>query len=151
MARRKKYRPDGQQDPKLDISSCIDIAFLLLIYFITSSSLRPKEADLGMTLPTMDSATSKAKQIDQMNITLNGQGAVIVNDEVLDSDVNSRALPLLLDKLQTYKSAADLSDSKPVVIVAADDSAKGQRFIDVLNALATVGIQNVTLSGFSQK
>ncbi len=128
----------------------IDISFLLLIYFIATSSLQPREADLGMTLPTIDSTSSAPPEIDQMNIKLTGQGAVMVNDEVLDTDVNTRALPNLKDRLSQYKAAADLSDSTPVVILAADDSAKGQRFVDVLNTLAAVGIENVTLAGFSE-
>jgi biopolymer transport protein ExbD len=40
-----------------------------------------------------------------------------------------------------------------MVIIAADDAAKGQRFIDVLNALAdeAVGISNVTITGFTEE
>jgi hypothetical protein len=39
-----------------------------------------------------------------------------------------------------------------MVIIAADDAAKGQRFVDVLNALAdkTVNINRVTITGFSE-
>jgi len=135
-------------DPGLDMSSLIDVSFLLLIYFITTSTLQPKEADLGMTLPTSDSSNSSQVEIDQMSITLNGQGMVIVNDQVLDTDINSRSLPLLKDALSQYKAAADLSEDQPVVILSADDSAKGQRFVDVLNTIAEVDISNVTLAGF---
>ena len=127
----------------------IDVSFLLLIYFIATSSLQPKEADIGMTLPTTTSSSSSPVEIEQMSITLNGQGAVLVNDELLDTDAKSRDLPLLFDRLKQYKAAADLSDTTPVVIFAADDSSDGQRFVDVLNTLAKVGISNVTLSGFS--
>lgn len=150
MARKKRFRPEPDANPGLNMSAMIDISFLLLIYFIATSSLQPREADLGMTLPTIDSTSSAPPEIDQMNIKLTGQGAVMVNDEVLDTDVNTRALPNLKDRLSQYKAAADLSDSTPVVILAADDSAKGQRFVDVLNTLAAVGIENVTLAGFSE-
>ena len=34
------------------------------------------------------------------------------------------------------------------MIVAADDSGKHQRFIDVVNALASVEINNITMTGF---
>ena len=60
---------------------------------------------------------------------------------------------MLLDRLKTYAESAALTDSKPMVIIAADDAAKGQRFIDVLNALAdeAVGISNVTITGFTEE
>ena len=52
MAKRKRYRPDGDNDPELDISSLVDVAFLLLIYFLVTSTLRPDETDLSIVLPS---------------------------------------------------------------------------------------------------
>jgi biopolymer transport protein ExbD len=59
---------------------------------------------------------------------------------------------MLTDRLRTYVESARLTDSEPMVIIAADDAAKGQRFVDVLNALAdkTVNINRVTITGFSE-
>lgn len=151
MARKRTYRPHQDGDPALDMSSMIDCSFLLLIYFLSTSTLQPVESDLGMTLPTMLQGGAAKVQIDQMNITLNPEGAVVVNDEVLDTDVGNRAMPLLRDRVAQYKAAADLQGSTPIVILGADDRAKGQRFIDVMDTLAEVGISNVTLSGFEQK
>ena len=48
MAKKKRYRPDGDNDPELDISSLVDVAFLLLIYFLVTSTLRPDETDLSI-------------------------------------------------------------------------------------------------------
>lgn len=141
-----------EKDPELDMSSLIDVSFLLLIYFLVTSTLDPKEADLGMTMPTSQSDGSAEVEIDQMTINVNSSGHIVVNEEVLDSDVESREVPVLLDRLSTYAESARLTDSEPMVIIAADDAAKGQRFVDVLNALAheTVGISNVTISGFNE-
>lgn len=149
---RKREAPK-EKDPELDMSSLIDVSFLLLIYFLVTSTLDPKEADLGMTMPTSQSSGSTDVEIDQMTITVNSMGHIVVNDEVLDSDVDNREVPLLLDRLKTYAESASLTDSEPMVIIAADDAAKGQRFVDVLNALAhkSVGIQNVTISGFGDE
>ncbi|MDF1816098.1 MAG: biopolymer transporter ExbD [Verrucomicrobiales bacterium] len=148
----RKALPE-EKDPELDMSSMIDVSFLLLIYFIVTSTLDPKEADLGMTMPTSQSDGSTDVEIDQMTINVNSMGHIVVNDEVLDADIESREVPVLLDRLSTYAESARLTDSEPMVIIAADDAAKGQRFVDVLNALAheTVKIQNVTISGFTEE
>lgn len=39
MARHKKLEMVEDEDPKLDISSLIDVCFLLLIYFLVATSL----------------------------------------------------------------------------------------------------------------
>lgn len=151
MAGKTKLQIPEEVEPGLDMSSMIDVSFLLLIYFLVTSTLDPKEADLGMTLPTTDSSSASEVEIDQMTIEVNAAGTIVVDDKTLDDDVNSRTLPLLDDKLKQYKEAADLTGSQPVVVVAADDEAVGQRFIDVLNALAKVEIRNVTITGFAEK
>ena len=51
MARHKKYFHENTADPELDISSLIDVCFLLLIYFIVTSSVTIRESDLAMSLP----------------------------------------------------------------------------------------------------
>ena len=142
-----------ETDPELDMSSLIDVSFLLLIYFLVTSTLDPKEADLGMTMPTNNSNGSSEVEIDQMTVEVNSSGHIVLNDEVLDTDPATREVPMLLDRLKTYAESAALTDSKPMVIIAADDAAKGQRFIDVLNALAdeAVGISNVTITGFTEE
>lgn len=151
MAQKSKLPEAEDDEPKLDMSSMIDVSFLLLIYFLVTQTLDPKEADLGMTLPTTDSSASSEVEIDQMTITVNAAGSIVVDDQTLDEDVNNRTLPLLDEKLKQYKDAADLTGSQPVVVVAADDQSSGQRFVDVLNALAKVEIHNVTITGFSEQ
>lgn len=147
-----RNRAPKEEDPTLDMSSLIDVSFLLLIYFLVTSTLDPKEADLGMTMPTSQSGSSNV-EIDQMTVEVNNVGHIVLNEEVLDTDPETREVPLLLDRLRTYAESARLTDSKPMVIIAADDAAKGQRFIDVLNALADkdVDIKNVTISGFKEE
>ncbi|NLT69561.1 MAG: biopolymer transporter ExbD [Verrucomicrobiaceae bacterium] len=146
--------PPTDPDPVLDMSPMIDLSFLLLIYFLVTSTLDPVEADLAMTMPSTQSGASSAEvEIDQMTVEVNAAGHIVLNDEVLDTDAEIREVPLLLDRLKTYAESAKLTNSKPMVIIAADDAAKSQRFIDVLNALAdkSVNIRNVTITGFKEE
>ena len=50
MARHKKLETVEDEDPTLDISSLIDVCFLLLIYFIVATSLI-QERKLDMSMP----------------------------------------------------------------------------------------------------
>jgi len=132
------------------MSSMIDVSFLLLIFFLLTSTLDPKEADLGMVLPT-ENGPSESITIDDMKINVEADGSIFVEGKLLDNNIDERTLPLLDDKLKQYKDASDLMSTQPVILVIADDEAPGQRFIDVLNALAKVDIHDVTIAGMSNK
>lgn len=136
--------------PGLDMSPLIDISFLLLIYFLVTSTLEPVESDLAMTLP--DPGLIAHRHIpDTMEIEITETGAILANSELLDLDGSSRDLPMLVDRLRTYAESARLTDSPARVSIAANDEVAGQRLVDVINALADqhVGIEEVFLAGFT--
>ncbi len=147
---RKAFPP--LPDPELDMSPMIDMSFLLLIYFLVTSTLEPIEGDLAMTMPSSTKTAPSEVKIDMATVKVNPAGHVELNDEVLDTDATTREVPMLVDRLRSYVEAAKLTGTDPTVIISADDAAKGQRFIDVLNALAdkSVNIQKVTITGFSE-
>jgi len=128
------------------MSSLIDIAFLLLIYFIVSTTLVKQEADLGLALPGVQSESVSPVQIDHMVVSINAAGAISVNDEVVDTDINDHALPNLTDRLTRYAASASLTGSEALVIVDCSEEAAQQRFIDVLNACDTAGLTNISLA-----
>ncbi|NNE93104.1 MAG: biopolymer transporter ExbD [Verrucomicrobiales bacterium] len=150
MAKRRRTA-QAEDEPQMDMSSMIDVSFLLLIYFLVTSTLDPKEADLGFTLPTSQSNSAVEVELDQNIIEVNDEGHIVMNEETLDTDTDSRKLPMLEAKLREIVSAANTVGQDPLVIISANDTAKGQRFVDVLNTLALKGIEitNVTLTGFT--
>lgn len=152
MSRRRR-REIEDENPGLDMSSLIDVSFLLLIYFIVTSTIEPKEADLGMTMPTSQSDGSANVEVDQMTINVDPNGVIKIDDAPVSDNVNDRKVPELVKRLRTYAESARLTTSEPIVIISADDGAKNQRFVDVLNALATPGVEikAVTISGFTEE
>lgn len=148
MNSRRKPLPRPDNEPHLDMSSMIDVSFLLLIFFLVTSSLDPKETDLGMLLP--HPGTPKLDFIGEpMEIEIASNGSVTVDRTLLDTDIAQRQLPLLESKLRTYKDASDLLSTKPIITVISSDEVPSQRFIDVLNTLAKVEINNVTIADIS--
>jgi biopolymer transport protein ExbD len=132
------------------MSPLIDISFLLLIYFLVTSTLEPVESDLALTLPD-PGLTAHRHVPDPMAIEITETGAILANNELLDLDADSRDLPMLLDRLRTYAESARLTDSPARVSISADDQVDGQRLVDVMNVLADqhVGIEEVMLAGFT--
>ena len=52
MARHRRAEPLDEDEPELNISSLIDICFLLLIYFLVTTTIKAKEQDVDMALPS---------------------------------------------------------------------------------------------------
>jgi biopolymer transport protein ExbD len=150
MSRHKKYLAADEPDPSLDISSLIDVCFLLLIYFIVATTIQKSEMDLVHNLPTQNTIDPEMPLITPLFLKLDAQGAVYAgthaNQQLLDSDSEQRSLPLLTGLLKLYASSALIGDKLPLVQLWVDGEASQQRVIDVLNALAGEGIHSVAIT-----
>jgi biopolymer transport protein ExbD len=150
MARHKKSKVEQEGEPELDISSLIDVCFLLLIYFIVTSTIQPREQDLLMALPANSPPSSEQPKIDPMFIKVDAGGAIYTGvgagQQALDTNSDSREVPLLDSQLELYASAARSAGNNPLVQVWVDPGTTQQRVIDVLNALAGAGISSVTFT-----
>ncbi len=156
MARHKTYSAADLDQPGLDISSLIDVCFLLLIYFLVTSSILPRENDLGLGLAGKPPAGAALDQIEPLYIRIEAGGEILTGRpgmlEMMDSDPSVRYVPLLDAHLDMHAGGARAANTKPLVQIDAEDGVVQQRVIDVLNALAKTGIQSVTftdgLAGF---
>ena len=150
MARHRRQEAPEQEEPALDISSLIDVCFLLLIYFLVTSTITPRESDLGMALPANNPDPTLQPEIDPMFIRIDANGLISSgvgsSQQPLDADPNVRELPQLRAQLDLYASAARAANQQPLVQLYADGGASQQRVIDVLNALASVKINSVTFT-----
>lgn len=151
MSRQRKHHGEKPTDPGLDISSLIDVCFLLLIYFLVTSTILPPESDLDMKSPARD-ATQPVPQneILPLFLRIEADGRVLSGEaparQVLDTDIGSRDLPLLRSQLDIYSAASRAAGIMPLVRIDADGEATQQRVIDVLNALNAAGIQSVAFT-----
>ena len=151
MSRRKHGVLTEEDEPELDISSLIDVCFLLLIYFMVTATIQPRESDLGLQLPTSSSASAPS-DVDPILIEVQDDGSVVVNNtEQMDMGAqgHTRELPLLHQRLETYKLGAEAGGSVAMVQVAVRGEAPQQSVIDVLNCLVGVDINRVTFTDFS--
>ncbi len=147
MARRKSSNPfGGESEPELSISPLIDVGFLLLIYFLVTTTLMKQELDLNLILPGVASVESEPVKVDQMLIKIGGDSTVAINEEVVESDPTDRNLKNLSDRLTSYAGTAKLAGTEAMVVIACADEAPEQRFVDVLNSCAKAGLKNISLT-----
>ena len=129
----------------LAIAPLIDCVFLLLIYFMVTSSLKKSEADLGITLP--GSVTQSQEQImpDEQIIEVDAQGRVMLNGRDYGEN-GSKEMPELYETLVRYRLACRDAKSKALITIYAADEAMHERTIDVMNLCAGAGIKHVSFS-----
>ena len=147
MARHKKLEAIEDEDPKLDISSLIDVCFLLLIYFIVATSLI-QERKLDMSMPG-SAPSDTAAQIEPALIRIIKDGTIYRgkdNSLMIDNDMNNHNLSTLVQQLEAKKQEASAVGTKPVVQLWVEGEVPHQRVIDVMNALTEAGITTVALT-----
>jgi len=148
MARHKKLQEDESEDPALDISSLIDVCFLLLIYFLVATSLAPQEKRLDMQMPSVENSTDQSRAVaDPVLVMIDEQGTVTwgQNREMISNSPDQRDLDNLTTRLEETNNAAKAANSQVVVQMHIASRSKQQRVMDVMNSLTKAGISQVAL------
>ncbi|MBC2602823.1 ExbD/TolR family protein [Puniceicoccus vermicola] len=132
-----------ESEEKFEITSMIDVVFLLLIYFMFLPI--QQEADLGITLPAEAPPAKNLELPSEHLVEIMPNGQVLLNRQPMGG-VNSRELPGLRDTLARLKASSDRAGIKTVVTIDADPDSPHQRSIDVLNALKEAGVELVSFT-----
>jgi biopolymer transport protein ExbD len=128
---------------ELQIAPLIDCVFLLLIYFMVSSSLKRSEADLSLSLPSSVSQSQELKMPDEQIIEVLADGRIVLNEKEY-GDPTKADLAGLENTLIRYREASALVQIPAMITIVAADESRHERVIDVLNACAGAGIKSVT-------
>jgi len=127
----------------LQIAPLIDCVFLLLIYFMVSSSLKQSEADLSLALPGAVAQSQALAIPDEQIIEVRADGAIVLNGRAY-TDPSKTDLKDLEYTLLRYQEASRLANVPPAITITADDEAVHERVVDVLNACAGARIKTIT-------
>lgn len=132
-----------KDEEEIQMAPMIDIVFLLLIYFIMTTTLQRTEADLGIQLPGQVVQSRTIAMPDEQIIEVMADGQVVLNGRVFDSPA-SRVMPELTTTLVRFRQASATMQTPAMVTIQASGDAIHQRVIDVMNACAAAGITHVS-------
>ena len=117
-----------QDEPKVDLTSLIDVVFLLLIFFMVSTTFE-RESVLKVDLPEASTVEEREEIPDTLELVIDGEGRMFLNDQrLLDSNANTiiaameqlagerRDMPLIL--------RADRQTPHHFVVTAMDVAAR---------------------------
>lgn len=129
----------------MQIAPMIDVVFLMLIYFIVTSTLEKQEADIAFQLPGVAEQSEPLDLPDEQIIEINAEGRVIVNEYAYDSPEASRLVELTA-MLTRFKQASDANKIEAIVTIAPDDAVRHQTVVRVMDACSTAGIDAVNFA-----
>ena len=141
--RRLKKKP--QSKPQIPIAPLIDAVFLLLIYFMVTSSLEKQEADISFELPGTVEQEEPLELPDEQVIEIRENGQIVVNEYSYDSPQSNRLIELqaMLTRLQESSLA---NKTVTQVTILPDPKTRHARIIKVMDAVAASGIKGVNFS-----
>ena len=122
----------GRIGIKIDMTPMVDVAFLLLIFFMTTTSFKPPER-VSVALPGSKSEIH-VPETKTIILTVNKEGEIFISDEDL-SQTNLVAKEDLVSAITSWR----VKNPAAVVVLKGDKESDYGTIADVMNSLAESG------------
>lgn len=126
---------NGQALPEFQFTAMIDIVFLLLCFFVTTSVFSQWEMEVDVVLPSAQSSQMPDRLPGEVIINLSKEGKISINQR-------EYAMNELQDRLTRL---AKLFPGQPVIIRADKDSNTGQ-LISLVDVCRLSDIWNISFA-----
>jgi biopolymer transport protein ExbD len=127
----------GREDPEINLIPLIDVALLLVIFFMLSSTFM-QEGRLKIELPQASLAPTGKQKVDPIVVTVTQAGSYRVNDrELINSSPDTLRAALL--------EVAGADRDKPVT-VRADGRATHQSVVSAMDVLGKLGFVRLNIA-----
>lgn len=129
-----RARRSGRGFAVVEITPLIDVIFLLLIFFVVSTTFVRMSA-IEVDLPVGSGATDRIPAGIEVGVSATGEYAV-----------NGRVLPATgrADLLRALGQARDeVRDPEPLLVIAADADARHETVVRVMDAARELGLTNL--------
>lgn len=143
MAKRERRKPLVAGE--LPIAPMIDMVFLLLVYFMVSTTLQKQEADLGFSLPAVVTQSEPLEFLDETIIEINPSGRAVVNGYPYDDPELPRFRDLAA-MLSRFQEASVANKSKARITIAPSDRTPHEMVVKVMDACALAKITAVSFA-----
>lgn len=133
-----KFRTREKRESTVDLTSLIDVVFMLLIFFMVTTTFN-KNAELKIELPTA-SNTAVTTTDDKLELLIDGQGRYYINGrEVL----NNQPETLFQAMSQTLES---MGNNTPPLVISADASVNYQAVVTAMDIAGRLGLTNFSIA-----
>lgn len=132
-----KFKRSKQDDLSINITPLIDVVFLLLIFFMVTTTFS-RETRLLVNLPEADAELAQETEVDQIEILVSRDGTYAINGRAL---VNNR--------IETLMSGLEIESNGnrelPVLLIA-DAEATHQSVVTAMDAIGQSGFTRLNIA-----
>jgi len=132
-----KLKTRARAEPDVNLTSLIDVVFLLLIFFMVSTSF-VKQSQISIRLPGAESVAIVEQQAEQLDIMITEQGTFLVNGREL---INSRP-ETIRNALQKVSGG---NTSLPLTI-SADANTRHQYVVTAMDVAGKLGFVKIRIA-----
>lgn len=122
------------EEPEIGLAPLIDVVFLLLIFFMLTTSFVP-QAGFSVSLPEASAPAREARALPE--VVIDAEGRIVVAGQVVAPAGVEAALKALETDLQTEGRA---------LRIRADGGARHQRVVTVMDAAAAAGFTRIDIA-----
>lgn len=129
-------RTKRDNEPELNLTPLIDVVFLLLIFFMVSTTF-DHQSEISIELPESSGKVADTKQ-KTIEISIDHQGQYFINQRrIKDNDIAT-----LMQALRIVRG----TDKKPKLIISADKMTPHQYVVRAMDAARQVGLVHLTFA-----
>ena len=132
------FRRRRRETPDVNLTPLIDVVFLLLIFFMVSTTF-DKQSRIKVDLPEASAQkTLDKKNRERLDITVSATGKYYLNDrELINTDIDT--LKRAIEKVTRGKT--DIP-----VVIDADANATHQSVVRVMDAASQLGLYRMSIA-----
>ena len=130
----------SRREASVELTPLIDVVFLLLIFFMVSSSFVQDQA-LNVALPQANGDARPVQEV-YINIVVGRDGTYVIDG---NSAVDGSLSGLSTQLRKVVRAKSQQSENLPVVI-SADANTTHQAVVRVMDACAQVGLSEISLA-----
>jgi biopolymer transport protein ExbD len=137
------------EDIGFQIAPMIDVVFVIMLFFMVKVGARQTETEIKSKLPGSAETSTSVSGMESLEetIVIDENGVIAHNDEILEAGGKPNGdTDQLKERMKRLAEQGKADKSEVIVTVTTQPDTKYSRVADVLNALQSAGIKNMTFS-----
>jgi biopolymer transport protein ExbD len=132
-----KLQPRIKEEPTVDLTSLIDVIFLLLIFFMVSTTFE-RQALLKVDLPEASLVEDRVEMPDSLELVIDAEGRMYLNDQrLIDSEARTIRAAI--------KQQAGAKRNIPLIL-RADRQTPHHHVVTAMDVAAQLGFSNLSIA-----
>jgi biopolymer transport protein ExbD len=132
-------------DLGFQIAPMIDVVFVIMLFFMVMAGSFKVEQRLSLQLPGIPKPVHVKMPSAEVTVGVREDGSISLNDAVLGDAHDTRLVSFDAAMTRLQQQANSIED-RLLITIQADEQARYQRVIEVLNVLARAHISNITFT-----